>query len=192
MTDAVYERNAKNAWKLWNPSLDNGNLTLAEVLKTLPGNDPKEINTIVRIFENPRSPIAFKGAINLPRHDCVHIILGRGLLPQDEAFVIGFTMGTSKRLTALEAWLFKVISKYLYPHPYKFNDDHHKVLKLGIEAGRNSKCKHIYDFPFEDRASDTLASLRKELGINTFDLQRFYLAEREMLPDTPESKRLPI
>jgi hypothetical protein len=32
----------------------------------------------------------------------IHVLLGRGLLAQDEAFVIGFTMGATKAVSGFE------------------------------------------------------------------------------------------
>lgn len=181
----------KVSWKNWSPGLNNDNLTLSEVQQTLPGNKQEEIHFIIRLFENPVSPIAFKGAIPLQRHDLVHILLGRGLLPQDEAFVIGFTMGTSKTISTLEAKLFAWITKHLYPAPYNFNDNHLKVFRLGLEAGKKSKAEKIYDAPLENYLNEPLGKIRAELGIDMNALKEIYHHEKTMLPDTKESKRLP-
>jgi len=86
-------KSAPTGWKDWNPMLNNGEKKLGTVLKTMPSNEQQDISSVVKLFENPSSPIALPGAINLERHDCIHVILGRGLLPQDEAFVIGFYHG---------------------------------------------------------------------------------------------------
>ena len=59
--------------------------------------DAEEVPLIIRLVENPkhRTSRLFSGAVSLFTHDCIHVLLGRGLLPKDEAFVIGFTMGSS-------------------------------------------------------------------------------------------------
>ena len=90
--------NEKLLWSEWSPGLDNDDLTLEYVLETMPGVDAVEIPLIIRLFENPSSMIAFPGAISLERHDAMHVLLGRGLMIQDEAFVIGYTMGSHKKL----------------------------------------------------------------------------------------------
>ena len=64
----------------WNPTLDNDQLTLGEVYESLPGFPPEAIHPLVCLFENPDSPLAFPGASSLRRPDCLHILLGRGLL----------------------------------------------------------------------------------------------------------------
>ena len=61
---------------------------------------PEEVPLIIRIIENPKYDIGlFGGATTLGAHDCIHILLGRGLLVKDEAFVIGYTMGSAKTLS---------------------------------------------------------------------------------------------
>jgi hypothetical protein len=180
------------AYLLWNPGLDNDSLTLQEALDTLPGNDPKAIHRLVRLFENPCSPLAFKGAISLERHDCVHIMLGRGLTAQDEAFVIGFTMGTSKNISLLEVKLFQFISKHIYPPTYRFSDDNLKIFKLGLKYGKECQVSQIYDFPFELYKERTLGEIRDILCISTDELRAIYHMEQTLVPDSKASKRLPV
>lgn len=52
-----------------------------------------DIPLIIKLLENPASPIALLGKISLQNHDCLHIILDISVSPSDEAFIIGFTMG---------------------------------------------------------------------------------------------------
>ncbi|HEY6564311.1 MAG TPA: hypothetical protein VIY86_07420, partial [Pirellulaceae bacterium] len=93
---AVTSNTATPHWREWYPGLDNGTLTLGAVLDTLPGFTADQVPPLVRAFENPTSPIALTGACSLEQHDAIHVLLGRGLVDQDEAFTIGFTAGTSK------------------------------------------------------------------------------------------------
>lgn len=182
----------KVSYKDWHCSLSNGEMTLEEVRKTLPANNPEDISIIVKLFENPKSPIALKGAVNLERHDCIHIVLGRGLLPQDEAFVIGFTMGTSKNITKLEEFFFKFVSMYLYPKKYKFARRHMLSYNLGLDYGKKCNVTKIYEFPFEDNLTSRLSDLRNELGLDTKELKKIYRRERELLPNTKVSQRLDV
>jgi len=184
--------NAIMNWKDWNPGLDNDHLTMREVLGSLPGNDPEEISKIVKFFENPDSPFAFKGAVSLERHDCIHILLGRGLLSQDEAFVIGFTMGTSKALSKTELAVFKLLVRYIYPHPYKMTANDLKIYELAVQRGHECRVEKIYDFPFENYYDETLGDLRKKIGINKDKLSEVYVKEKELLPNTIPSKRLDV
>ena len=180
----------KISYKDWNPGLDNSGKTLGAVLKTMPANEATDISGIVKLFENPASPIALPGAVSLERHDCIHAILGRGLLPQDEAFVIGFTMGSSKYISGFAESLFKKAAKYLYPHPYKFSSDHLIAFELGLRYGKACKVEEIYEFPFEHFKDIEIGKIRRKLGINIGELKKIYAAEKILLPHSRESKRL--
>lgn len=180
------------SYRDWNPGLSNGDKTLKQVLDTLPANNPEDISMVVKIFENPKSPVALKGAVNLERHDCIHVVLGRGLLPQDEAFVIGFTMGTSKNISAFEEFIFKIVSTKLYPKIYRFSRKHMKAYKLGLEYGKSCKCEKIYDFPFENYLGDKVSSLRRRLGINIQELRQVFRVEKQFLKETICSNRLDV
>ncbi|MDX1949018.1 MAG: hypothetical protein SFT90_00780 [Rickettsiales bacterium] len=180
------------SYRDWNPRLDNGDKTLEEVRKTLPANSPEDISQIVKLFENPKSPFALKGAVNLERHDCIHIVLGRGLLPQDEAFVIGFTMGTSKNIKKYEEFIFKTASMFLYPKKYRFSRRHMKAYDLGLEYGKKSKVEKIYEFPFEKYNKVKLSEIRNKIGINIDELKKIYRREQEILPNTKSSLRLDV
>ena len=180
-------------WHAWNPGLDNDGETLKAVLDTLPGAPPEEISWLVRLMENPESPLALTGAVSLERHDCIHILLGRGLLNQDEAFVIGYTMGTAKRdLRRFETFLFKKVARYLYPTPYRLTKADLKAYQLGVTAGRAAKAEKIYDFPFEDHHNTQLGKLRTLIGVDKAALRTAYKEEHDLLPHTKASKRLPL
>lgn len=180
----------KLRWHEWNPGLDNDHLTLGEVLETLPASDPGDVPWQVKLFENPESRFAFPGAISLMRHDCIHVLLGRGLRPQDEAFVIGFTMGASKRIRTWQFRLFKWASKYFYPKPWNWTRDDLIAFDLGFAKGEESGAENLEFFPFERFLDLPIAELRNRLGINTHKLYALYRLEWMMLPDKPASKRL--
>ena len=86
-------------WDEWSPGLDTDDMTIAEVLASMPAAEAGDVPEIIRKYENPESPDALPGAIHLNRHDCIHVLLGRGLHVQDEAFIIGVTMGAASDLT---------------------------------------------------------------------------------------------
>ena len=129
--------------------------------------------------------------MTLERHDLIHIVVGRGLLDQDEAFVLGFTMGTASGLTAVERWLFKRILES-YPEPYRIFGKELLAYDLGVEAGRAAQVEKIYEIPLEERKSEKLADLRSEMGIDVPTLQRFFRKEQELVPGTVASCRLSV
>jgi hypothetical protein len=183
---------APRRWQTWFPGLDNDDLTLRDVLATLPAAPPTAIPWIVRLFENPQGWLRLHGAVNLARHDMIHVLLGRGLLGQDEAFVIGFTMGSTKAVFRLEQWLFKYVASHVYPSPYRIPAHVLAAYDLGLEAGREMGVKDLH-LAIGDALLDLpLGETRRRLGIETRRLREFYARERAALPGTPASRRLPF
>ncbi|MFM7034032.1 MAG: hypothetical protein ACKOYJ_02390 [Planctomycetia bacterium] len=180
------------SWRQWFPGLDNDHRTLREVIATLPAAPPAAIPWIVRLFENPHGWLRLHGAIDLANHDRIHVLLGRGLLDQDEAFVIGFTMGSTKSVSRLERWFFKCAVSHLYPDPYRIPWPILAAYDLGLEAGREMGVRNIHRVVNDAMLDRPLGDLRRELGIDTRRLREFYAREREALPTTPASRRLPI
>lgn len=184
-------RQARN-WRTWCPGLDNGQLTLREVVATLPAAPPAAIPWIVRMFENPQGWLRLHGAVDLHTHDRIHVLLGRGLLDQDEAFVIGFTMGSTKAVSRLERWFFKTAVSHLYPDPYRIPWPILAAYDLGLEAGREIGVRNIHEAVDDSMLDRPLGAVRRELGLDTGRLRQFYAREREALPGTPASRRLPV
>lgn len=184
--------NPKLIWHEWTPGLDNDHQTLGEVMDTLPGLEASKVPWIIRLFENPSSWLAFPGAITLARHDAVHVLAGRGLMNQDEAFVIGFTMGAAKNLKNWQVPLFEWIACTLYKPPYRFTKAESTAYRLGVAEGFSQGCADLHDFPFEDYMNVPLKDLRKQLGIDRNRLYSVYAYEKILLPDTKASKRLDI
>lgn len=180
------------SWRDWNPGLDNINWTLGGVLASLPAAPPTAIPRIIKLVENPSSPIALPGAITLARHDAIHVLIGRGLTNQDEAFVIGFTMGATKRLRRWQEWLFIAIATTLYPKPYTFSKRDAIAFRLGVAEGRHQKCTALEEIPFEDMRDMTLIDLRRKIGINAARLRAVYRWERKLIAGTRASRRLDV
>jgi hypothetical protein len=179
-------------WRKWCPGLDNDAATLREVLATLPAAPPQAIPWVVRLFENPRGWLRLHGAVDLASHDMIHVLLGRGLLGQDEAFVIGFTMGSTKAVSTLERLLFKAVVAHVYPEPYRIPRRILAAYDLGLEAGRTMGVRDIHRAMGPALLDRPLGAVRRSLGIDAGRLREFYARERAALPGTPASLRLPV
>ena len=136
--------------------------------------EQKDISWIVWLFENPKSPIALHGAASLHTHDHIHILLDRCIDKEDEAFVIGFSMGNDEKTTKLDVWLFKFISGVFYPEGYRFDASHMKIFEMGFKFGRTRKFKNItsVDFSKLDPKMD-LSRVRKIFDIDENELEKF-------------------
>ncbi|MEI6257119.1 MAG: hypothetical protein WCQ77_10795 [Planctomycetota bacterium] len=194
-TNTATKRSTSNTqqpthWRKWFPGLNNDALTLREVLATLPAAPPTAIPWIVRLFENPAGWLRLHGAVNLKNHDMIHVLLGRGLLSQDEAFVIGFTMGSTKAVSWLEQQWFKFVVSHLYPKPYTISRRILAAYDFGLEAGREIGAKNLHLLLRDDMLDRPLGEIRRELLIDPWRLREYYDRERAALPQTPASLRL--
>lgn len=180
-------------WRDWNPGLDNHELTLRTVYDTLPGSGPDEVDQMERLLNNPASPYALPRTLRLRHHNCLHILLGRGLLNQDEAFVIGYTMGTARKRSGDEqVQLFRLAAKLLYKPPYHMTDNDLTAFDLAFELGNKSDHRHIYRFDFDGAMELDIGDIRKELGIDAKALKAAFREERLLLPGNKASERLPV
>jgi hypothetical protein len=179
------------SWRDWFPGLDNDDRTLREVLAELPAAPPTAIPWVVRLFENPRGWLRLHGAVDLADHDMIHVLLGRGLLAQDEAFVIGYTMGSTKKVSWVERLVFKAVVSGVYPKPYRIPWPTLAAYDLGLEAGRRSAAANLHLALGPQWLDRPLGEARRALGIDTAALRESYARERVMLPETTASRRLP-
>ena len=174
----------------WNPGLQNDAVSLGEVYHSMPKDPASAVPWYVRLLENPASPLALPGAIDLFGHDCLHAVLGRGLLSQDEAFVIGFTMGASPTCTLSQARLFTWCARHLYRPPFRFDAVDTGVYHLAFAAARAMRSRPLESVDYTAWLDRPLGELRAELGVRTVQLARFYRQEAALWPDTEVSRRL--
>jgi hypothetical protein len=169
--------------------------TLGQALKSAQhiAADPRDIPMIVRLCENPSYEIpgfGFDGAVDLHDHDCIHALLGRGLLSLDEAFVIGFTMGSTNRVSTAQEKLYEWASRYLYPKPYNFSKKDIHVFKDAVRLGFVSDCRPLNQVDFLPWMECTLGEVREQLGIETDLLKAYYRIEARRYPKSKASRRL--
>ena len=154
----------------------------------------EEIPYIIQIVENPKFDLPggdiFHGKTDIETHDYLHIILGRGVLAKDEAFVIGFTMGSSNRVTSTEESLYSFFAKYLYPKAYRFTDEDLRVFKDAVKLGFISDCQPLSEVDYSCHLQQPLGKIREDLGIETNLLHAYYTIEKRRHPGSQESQRL--
>lgn len=109
---------------------------------------------------------------------------------QDEAFVIGYTMGNDEKVKDWELKFYKAATKLLYPKKYSFNDITSKVFDLGVKFGKENGIKNIHNFPFEEHHRKSIAELRNLLGICENKLSEYFKKEKAMFPNEISSQRL--
>jgi len=180
--------------KEWSPKLGSKPFsTLEQQLSSMESFrlEPSEVPFIIRFIENPKYDFGiFPGPVSLYNHDCIHIVLGRGVLTKDEAFVIGFTMGSTDKVGLIREASFCAITKHLYPEGYKFSQDDLTVYKAGLSLARNMNCKDLSKVDFKKFKNLSIPRLRRELGIDIKTLRYYYYLEKQMFPNCIESQRL--
>ena len=180
-----------SSWHI--PLHSNKQWTLEKALKTMEGFSlaPQDVPFIIQLVENPKYDIGlFSGNTTLRAHDCIHILLGRGLLLKDEAFVIGYTMGSTKKKARWRRILFMFISKYLYPEGYKFGEEERYIFNTAVLLGQNCPTDlSTVNFDNKEILSMNLNDLRSKIGLDKKKITRYYNLEGCLFNDR-ESTRL--
>ena len=182
-------------WNEWSPGLDTDYMTIKEVLATMPRSDPDDVPEIVRKYENPESPHCLPGSISLDRHDCLHALLGRGLHVQDEAFIIGVTMGAASDITREIVQQFIHISTTEYPEAWRFEEAHISSYKLGIGFAEDAlRNKDLHLIPFEETPlfDSTIRQIRQNLGLIKEEMRAYFRAEEILVPGSRATRRLEV
>jgi hypothetical protein len=180
-------------WDEWSPGLDTDAMTIREVLRTLPAAAAEDVPEIIRRYENPESPEALPGAISLARHDCIHVLLGLGLHVQDEAFIIGATMGAASDMTEAAADTFIRVSTTEYPRHWRFTEADILSYRLGLGyAQEKLTARDLHLIPLEEEPwqSMTVGEIRARFGIIKEDLRAYFRKKELLLPGTKASRRL--
>ena len=176
----------------WHIPLTRTGLTIKDGLDSMGGFklEAEDVPLIIKLVENPKYDIGlFAGNVSLYNHDCIHLLLGRGLRVKDEAFVIGFTMGSTKKMWRWRRNLYMFCAKYLFPEGYSFGEEERFVFNMGVMAGSQcsadlskADCFKLKNFKID--------YARKLLDIDKKLLKYCYEVERKCFPDSPESQRL--
>lgn len=127
----------------------------------------------------------------MERHDVIHLLLGRGLTTQDEAFVIGFTMGCDSKVTDYDYETFIHVSVNEYPEPWNFSESDIISYKLGFGyAKEHHSGIDIHLEPLEEMMHFNLKGLREKYKFNMNELVAYYNIEKLLNPTSSSSTRL--
>jgi hypothetical protein len=146
-------------------------LQLEEAYRRFVLDDQGSIPYLIWLLENPASPIALPGSVDLYGHDCLHLLLNRGVSSYDEAFVIGFTMGNSDEVEPHHLSTLKFCARFIYPPPFRFNKAHLKIFDLGAMYGRKVPYRNLHKVVFDEFAKETIGSLRTMFEISLNELK---------------------
>jgi len=176
----------------WHVPLRKGQMSLFNGLKSMEAFklEAEDVPFMIKLVENPKYDIGlFAGNVSLHNHDCIHLLLGRGLRVKDEAFVIGFTMGTTKKMRRWRRNLYMFCAKYLFPSGYRFGEQERFVFNMGVMVG--SRCPtDLSVVDFSGLMDYKIQGVREKLGIDKELLKNCYKIEKKCFPNSEESQRL--
>jgi hypothetical protein len=188
--------NGNISWEDWHIPFSRNQITLREAKGSLSavGAKQEEIPLMIKLVENPRYHIPgldfFHGAVDLATHDSIHILLGRGLLPKDEAFVIGFTMGSTDQVTTMEETLYALFSKHLYPKVYQFKNEEIRIFKDATKLGFVSNCRPLDKVDYTKYLDWKLHDIRQDIGLEDDLILAYFRIEQRRYPKSKASQRL--
>ena len=132
-----------------------------------------DIHWFVWLLENPKSPLRLSGAVNLNNHDIIHVLLDREMDIQDEAYVIGFTMGNSRPSSSFARWAFRISARWLYPDGYRFNKTDMMEFDRGYDYGHDLQTKNIHEKTWTEHSiSENITNIREKMGINIINTKK--------------------
>lgn len=143
--------------------------TLADAYEDLQGDSPAEIPFLVWLLENPASPLHLPGSIDLFGHDCLHLLLKKGFLPADEAYIVGFAMGNDVSTKWLHLLILKFAAYFLYPPKYRIGYSELKLFDRGVRLGWRNKTKNIHKLDWSQWERKILKDVRLELALEIDD-----------------------
>lgn len=151
-------------WHTYPEHLDS--FSLQQAYETLEGDPPSKIPLMVWLLENPESPVALPGCIDLYGHDCIHLLLRQGFTSKNEAYVVGFTMGNDVRTNRLHLMIFKFAARVLYPEKYRLDAAEIEYFERGFELGQKIRVKNLNRISFSQWQAKTLKDIRTEIGLD--------------------------
>jgi hypothetical protein len=112
------------------------------------------------------------------------------LLDQDEAFVVGFTMGNASKYRDADGVVMRQALAQWYPEPFRIFGAKLDTFDLGVQTGKNMGVPDISQIPIEELTSQTVGSAREDLKLSVEQLRRIYAFEKNRNPSSIESGRL--
>ncbi len=177
-------------WFQWNPADFLSGMTLGEMLDKMPASPIQEMPKIITLLENPSSPIYLPGPAMIDVHDILHCLVLRGLRAQDEAFVIGFTMGAAQDANAADRIAFKNLAGALYPKPFHFSEADLRVFDVGFDLGLQCTTRNLHLLKADDFRQLTWVEAVDAASISPANLLAALRAEIRLQLDTKTSVRL--
>lgn len=145
------------------PRLDDRTLNAA--CHDLQGDPPQDIPFLVWLLENPDSPCSMPGKIDLADHDRLHCILDRGFTAEDEAFIVGFSMGNDLATNWIHVLILKIAAFIFYPQKYRFSFTDMQEFDRGFLLGKSLRVRNLNQEMPPEWDNKRLKEIRQELNL---------------------------
>ena len=179
----------------WHIPFHQDNMTLMSALASVPPlSDKSELPLMLRLQRDPDlsflGQLVFHAGLDEHQHDCIHILLGRGFLPMDQAFVLGFTLGSSKKSSMPEPKLHAEVGRHFYKNVPLFSESESAVFKEGVKLAYLSFCAPLESFDFRPWHNQTLREIREAIGLEQELMLAYYAVEKHRYPHSLAAQRL--
>lgn len=155
-----------------------------------------EFPIAVRLLENPkfslfdRNLLIFPGAVDGTLHDYIHILLGRSFLPLDEAFVVGFCMGSTGKMRNFHISAFTKLAETIYPKQYRFSEIESQIFRTAVNAGNRFSNTDLSKIPRSEIGNLSIENAREKYLSDWSKILYFYKEEALLTPDETSSQRI--
>jgi hypothetical protein len=179
----------------WHVPFHQDSMSLQAALESVPPSSAlMEMPLMLRLQRDPvlsfLGQLVFRAGLDKHQHDCIHILLGRGLLALDQAFVLGFTLGSSKKGSVPEHKLHGEVGRHFYKNASLFSESESVVFKDGIKLAYLSFSAPLDSFDFTPWHDQTLRQLREAIGLEPELIQAYFAVEKHRYPYELASQRL--
>ena len=170
-------------------SLQTALASLLEVAPTNPA-QPLMLQWLDGLQGNNQGFQKCQTKLDRQQHDCIHIVLGRGLLDTDEVFTTGFALASACKGTMTEQSLNALISRSLHQQLASLNERELAVFRDAVKLAYISGCVGLERFDFSEWLDQPLRVLRDAIGLEHELLTAYYAVEQRRYPHNKASQRL--
>lgn len=143
----------------------NKQLSLQEAHNALNQPGAERLPFRVWLLESPQSPLGLPGSTLRFNRDCFHILLNRSTALVDEAYVLGFMMGTAPQMGPIRLGIYKLLAQWIYPKSYQFSSEALQAFSTGFDRGREPRFRNLYRIDFQGSQHLTIEYWQRHLEL---------------------------
>lgn len=150
---------------------------------------PPLMLTLAEQSQQQENPV-FDERLDLQQHDCIHVMLGRGLLHADEVFSIGFTVASSIKVSTSEQHFYAKFGKRIFTLIGELTEYETIIFRDAVRLAYISACLALDKFDFQPWLDESISKVRDVLGLEAELILAYYAVEQSRYPNNIASQRL--